>query len=203
MIKSLSFFNCKAMRAKTYTYFIGVDISRNQLDYAIMQGGNLLFHRETENEQTAIAGFLTELKCLPRFTMSKALFCMEATGFYGNHLLIALKRLKTNVVVEDSMHIKYSLGTIRGKNDRLDAIRIAHYAFTHRESLILYSTKSPAITRLRYLFALRNRLMRVSTALLTPLDEQKDLFRKVCRKSWRMPVIRASLPAGWMLAMPT
>jgi transposase len=85
----------------------------NELDYAVMQGKNLLFHREAKNEPQDILAFVDELKLLPKFTISKSVFCMEQTDFYCNHLLDTLKRIKANVVVENALQIKNSLGLLR------------------------------------------------------------------------------------------
>lgn len=75
--------------AKKFTYFIGIDVSRNELDYGVMQDKQFLFHRETKNDPIEIRSFIQELKALPKFTISKSVFCMEHTGIYCNHLLNA------------------------------------------------------------------------------------------------------------------
>ena len=43
-----------ASKIKAYTYFIGIDISKNKLDYAVMQGKTFLFHIEADNDGEAI-----------------------------------------------------------------------------------------------------------------------------------------------------
>ena len=119
---------------KKFTYFIGVDISRNELDLGVMQGGQLLFHREINNYPAAILSFIGQLKALPKFTMSRSVFCMEQSGIYCSHLVAALKKLKGNIVIENALKIKNSLGLIRGKSDKIDAIRIARYAYLNRDN---------------------------------------------------------------------
>ena len=73
-----------------FEFFIGTDVSKNELDFAVRQGKQLLFHREIINEPAAISAFLKELNKLPGFDLSKAVFCMEHTGIYNNHLLVWL-----------------------------------------------------------------------------------------------------------------
>lgn len=41
-----------------FTFFIGTDVSKNELDFALMQGKQLLFHREIENKVKAIQAFI-------------------------------------------------------------------------------------------------------------------------------------------------
>ena len=159
-------------KPKKYTYFIGIDVSKNKLDYAVMRGNDLLFHREAKNEPAVILDFINELKDFPGFTIRKALFCMENTGIYCNHLIRSLSRLKGNIHVGHALHIKRSLGLVRGKNDKIDAIRIVRYSWKNRDELRLFGEKRLVITKLSALNSLRNRLTRVGVMVKTPLKEQ-------------------------------
>ena len=170
------------LKTKKYTYFIGIDISRNELDYAVMHGKKLLFHREAKNEPQDIFAFIDELKLLPGFTISRSVFCMEQTGVYSNHLLNALKRIKANVVLENALQIKNSLGLLRGKYDKIDAIRIAQYAYTNRESLNIKVSQRLTIIQLANLFSIRNRLLGLQLALNLPLTEQASFIKEVIHK---------------------
>jgi transposase len=165
-------------RAKKFTYFIGIDVSRNKLDYAVLKDKQLVVHRETSNKPEAILAFVTELKTLTDFKISKAVFCMEQTGFYCNHLLNVLKKLKAYVAVENPVQIKNSLGLLRGKNDKIDAIRIAQYAQRNKTELKRWTPRRPIVVQLMNLIAIRNRLLGVSVALKTPLKEQLTFIKK-------------------------
>ena len=39
--------------------------------------------------------------------------------------------------LESPLHIKRSMGLVRGKDDQIDAIRIAQYAYDHKDKLKL------------------------------------------------------------------
>jgi len=165
-------------RKKNYTYFIGTDISKNKLDHAVMKGKQFLFHRETLNEPEKIAAFIAELKTLPGFTIGRAVFCLEHTGLYGQPLLYGLKKAKANVVIEDANQIRNSLGNMRGKNDKLDAMRIAEYAHGNREKLRLWVPRRPVVQQLAELMTLRSRLNTVHGAIATPLKELAQFNKK-------------------------
>ncbi|MDB5142590.1 MAG: family transposase [Mucilaginibacter sp.] len=169
-------------RVRKFTYFIGIDVSKNELDYAVMQGKDLLFHQEGKNGPDDIVAFLTKLKTLPGFTMTKAVFCMEHTGFYGNHLLFTLKKLKANVVLENPLLVKKFLELTRGKNDKADAIQIASYAHKNRDELRLWVWRRPVLVELTSLFGLRNRLLTTAVALKTPLKEQEQFIKNHIQK---------------------
>jgi transposase len=169
-------------KPKKYTYFIGTDISRNKLDHAVMRGRELLFHRETGNDAESIDAFIAQLKILPGFTLTRAVFCMEQTGIYTNHLLGCLKKMKTNIVVEGPLQIRNSLGNIRAKNDKIDAMRIADYAYKNREHLRLWIPRRPVIQQLADLSALRTRLVNLQLILNIPLNEQTTFVRAKASK---------------------
>ncbi|RKR81984.1 transposase [Mucilaginibacter gracilis] len=165
-------------KPKKYSYFIGIDVSRNELDFAVQQGGIYLYHKEIGNQAASITELVNEFKNLPKFIMSRAVFCMESTGIYCNIVIAVLKKFKANIVQESPLHIRNSLGNIRGKNDKVDAMRIAAYAYRHRDELRLWVPKRKVVQQLADLSALRVRLMTTQVALKNPLLEQKDFLKK-------------------------
>lgn len=87
--------------------------------------------------------------------------------------------------MEAATHIKQSLGNIRGKTDKIDAIRIADYAYNKREKLRLWSPKRDIVQQLADLTAGRSRLITAMKLLKTPLGEHrafstKSRANKVC-----------------------
>ncbi|MBB5439505.1 transposase [Pedobacter sp. AK017] len=165
-------------KEKKYTWFVGIDVSRNKLDYAVMRGKQLLFHNEIENNTPFIKQFVLELKALKGFTMSKTIFCMENTGFYCNHLLEVLHKMKANIVQEPPAQIMKTMGLVRGKNDKVDAIRIAHYAYKNRETLRLWHPRRPVLNELAKLSALRTRLMNYLGGITISLKEESTFIKK-------------------------
>lgn len=167
-----------------FEFFIGIDVSKNELDFAVQQGKDLLCHREIANEPAAINVFLRELCTFPGFKLNKAIFCMEHTGIYNNHAVTCLYKRKAHICLEAATQIKNSLGNIRGKNDRVDAMRIAGYAYDKRERLRLWEPKREVVQQLSHLAATRLRLITVKKQLKTPLREH-DAFsaKKIARQS--------------------
>lgn len=156
---------------KRYKYFIGIDVSKLTLDFAIMNVEQLIYHKKIANDDTAIASMLVELKEINGFKLSNSVFGMEHTGIYSNKILSILERKKANIVYENPTHIKNSLGNLRGKNDKLDSIRIATYLKKLKDDLRLWQGKRKIIQELASLVALRDRLARTKRALKTPLKE--------------------------------
>src|SRR3978361_682013 len=108
-----------------YNFFIGIDVSKTTLDFAVFKGKELLFKWANENDEPGIRKFWAKLKLQPGFCINEAIFCMEHTGIYNQHLLSFLYSKKAFVCLEAAIHIKLSSGLQRGKSDQIDAIRIA------------------------------------------------------------------------------
>ncbi|MBE9584623.1 transposase [Mucilaginibacter sp. JRF] len=166
------------IKDKKFTYFIGIDVSRNELDFAVLHSGKFVLHKEVSNSTDAIALVVSELKLLPRLMISRTVFCMENTGLYCNHILTTLKKFKAHIVQENALHIRNSLGNIRGKYDKIDAIRIAQYAYKNRDELKLWTPRRKEIQQLAHLTSLRFRLIGLQSALKTPLNEQRSFVNK-------------------------
>jgi len=161
-----------------FDFFIGIDVSKNELDFAVQRGNCFLFHTEIANEPATINAFLKELLKLSGFKLSNAVFCMEHTGIYNNHLLMCLHKKKAHICLEAATHIRSSLGNIRGKNDKIDAIRIAGYAYDRQHKLSLWQPKREVVQELSHLAATRSRLISVKKQLKVPLKEHAAFSTK-------------------------
>ena len=158
-----------------FTYFIGTDTSKNELDIAVYKSKELLYHEEISNESKVIRKFLKELNKLEGFSLQEAVFCMEFTGIYNNHFVYELVKKKANVWLEPASRIKKSMGMVRGKNDKLDAIRIGKYAYKNSDEARLWKPRRNVISKLHHFTTLRRRLLTVKNILSTPLKEM-DLY---------------------------
>jgi len=161
-----------------YTHFVGIDVSKNTLDFTVLQGTNICFQTREENGMQGIRKFMKQLKAQPDFSLEQTVFCMEHTGIYNQHLLEFLSHLKAPVCLESSLHIKQSSGLQRGKNDTVDALRIAQYAYKNREELRLWQPPREVIQKLKHLVVLRSRLINVKKQLTTPLKESSTFIDK-------------------------
>lgn len=164
---------------ESFSFFIGIDVSKATLDFAVVVTNKLLFHYHSTNDKCGIEAFVKQLKAgCPGADFSNSLYCMEHTGIYNNHLLNFLHSKKAKIWLEHPIHIKESLGMIRGKNDKVDAQRIATYAYKNRDEVRLWVPKRAVIQKLDRLTALRNRLIKVRKMMQTPLTDCKDFISK-------------------------
>jgi transposase len=166
-----------------YKHFIGIDVSKSWLDYTLMLGNQVLWHKRIDNTLEAIKELFKGLRKDKSFSLKQTLICMEHTGIYNHHLLEYLAKINANLCLESGLQIKQSSGLKRGKNDKVDSIRIAMYAYKNSSELKLWQPKRKVIYTIKHLTTLRNRLVNVIKQIKTPLKESAQFLSKVEQKA--------------------
>ncbi len=108
---------------------------------------------------------------------------MEHTGIYNAHLLQQLYELKLALWLESSLQIKQAGGMQRGKTDKVDAQRIAQYAYRFRDQMRLWEPPREVIQKLAFLSATRQRLNQAYNLLAVPVAEQETFISKSLQKT--------------------
>ena len=80
--------------------------------------------------------------------------------------------------MEPALKIKKSLGMTRGKNDKVDAKRIAKYAYEKRENLLPTILPGQEIDRIKSLLSLRDKLVKHNTAYKNGLTGLNDCYKE-------------------------
>lgn len=167
-----------------FCYFVGIDIAKDTLDWAVYtQQGSLLLNIHTDNTLKGIKSALTQLKALPGWNATQAVFCMEHTGIYTAHLLETLYESKLSIWLEASLQIKQAGGMQRGKTDKVDAQRIAQYAYRFRDQMRLWQPPREVLQKLAFLSATRQRLNQAYNMLAVPLAEQETFISRSLQKT--------------------
>lgn len=162
---------------KKYIFFIGIDISKLTLDFTLMKNKTVLSVKTIGNNITEIKQLVKEYKLVNGLTLANTVFGMELTGIYTNPLKEALQKLRANIIIESGSHIRNSLGSIRGKTDKIDSARIALYLFKSRDVLNLWQPRRTIIDQLASLSTLRERLIAMQLAMGTPLKEDAGFVK--------------------------
>jgi transposase len=168
-----------------FHHYVGIDIAKATLDWAVYseQGTQLYF--QTPNSVAGVKIGLRNLKALTNWQPTRAVFCMEHTGIYNAHLLEYLDKLHLPIWLESSLQIKQAGGMQRGKTDKVDAQRIAEYAYRFRDRTRLWQPPRPIIRQLAFLSAARQRVIQVYNQLAGPLDEQDTFVSSTMQKQVR------------------
>ena len=164
-----------------YSFFVGIDISKKTLDFAVRDRNGLLFHIKMDNSMAGLNQFKQE--CLAKnINLRQCLICCEHTGVYSQNILALATENDFSLWLESSLRIKRSLGLQRGKSDKIDAMRISEYAFRYSDQATLWQPERQKISKLRQLVSLRKRLLNAKNTLRVPLDEVADFQDKKLQK---------------------
>lgn len=162
-----------------FNYFIGIDVSKKTLDFNIVHEGNSIDKKCIENKSKSINLLLNEWISSYNLTWDSIVFCMEHTGIYNNTLLDVLLEHRANVWLENPVHIKRSSGLVRGKNDKIDALRIAIFAYKNVDDVKLWIPERKVVKTLRGLLSTRERLIQAIENLTIPLNESKEFDKEI------------------------
>lgn len=163
--------------------FLGVDLSKDSIDlfcYALKS------HVRIKNSSVGFKELLRWLAGL-QLNNDSVFLVMEHTGLYSYRFEVFLFQHKIRFAKVSALEIKRSLGLIRGKNDKIDAERIARYAFEKKDRLVAEKPTHPVIQRLRMLHSTRARLMKYQTSLRNAIKQYR------CVLSSADPIIKTQL----------
>jgi transposase len=163
-------------------YFLGIDIGKDKFHAAITLDGVNFHDQEVENKPSAIKEYFLSLKARFSLTSSQLTVCIEHTGIYSYPLLDHLVKQGISVCVEPALRIKQSQGMQRGKNDKIDATRIARYLFKNYGELKFWKPKREVIQKLRALLVVRDRLVRAKAQFEVPIKESGEFIGKSIRQ---------------------
>lgn len=176
-----------------FLFFIGVDISKLTLDFVVSDSQSTLFHVQVSNDLKGIRAFVARCK-QDKIIWSKTLLCMEHTGIYNNTVIEFFHQKKIEICVEHGRQIKQSMGMVRGKNDKVDALRISQYARRFQDKIQLWKPERDVLKEIRHLTALRKRLINAKNQLKTPIKEAEKWLPKIMVKemnSLNQPAVKA------------
>jgi len=154
---------------------IGIDISKKTFDVALLINNKLNESNIFSNNLEGFNKLILWLKS-KNTNLNSSLFCMEKTGIYSNMLSNFLSTNKYKLWLEDPLKISKAQGFKRGKNDKIDAIRIAEYAFRFQDKIDLFDPNDEIYQKMNHLFSLRERLVLILGILNKPLFESKGIF---------------------------
>lgn len=143
--------------------FVGVDVSKKTLDVALYsQPFSKENHLVVSNNKTGFVEFVKWLK--KKKISSKNMFlCMEHTGVYTYNFQDFLEKKEISYCLENALQIKRSMGIVRGKSDKIDAYRIAEYAYEKQHKLKETKRPSTILRKLQPLLTERRDFVRTSS----------------------------------------
>ena len=130
--------------------YVGIDVSKRTLDLCLKSPDGEQFFK-IKNESKSILKLSKKLNKLD----NQIVIAMENTGHYNHQLYRVLAKNNFIVYVVDPKHIKRSIGLVRGKNDKVDAKRIATFIERNNQDFDPWEPLSESIYSLKVLLAER------------------------------------------------
>ncbi|WP_180855857.1 IS110 family transposase, partial [Flavobacterium panici] len=130
---------------------IGIDISSKTLDICVKEES--LNYFSIENNVPAIKRFFK------KYSDENVILAMENTGRYNWNLFEVLEKFNFKVYVISALHIKKSIGLVRGKNDKIDALRICSFIEKNYQENREWKPSSCSIKKIKIL--LTERALRI------------------------------------------
>jgi len=153
--------------------YVGIDISKEKCNLCYRSGLDIVREEECSNEVKVLKkAFKSALKALDA-AMDEVLICAEYTGRYIYPLTIACQELDLFLWLDDPTRIKNSMGLTRGKNDAIDATRIAEYAFRYSDKAVRYAIQDATLVSMKNLLSDREFLLTDKKRYQAQLSDQK------------------------------
>jgi transposase len=171
--------------------FIGIDVSKETLDLSVVINGKTVSHYCVLNNTREIKSVVNKIMKTCGGSYEETIFCMEHTGLYNLPLIKWLQVNRCKIWLESGVHIRKTLGLVRGKSDKVDSFRIAMFAYTNRHQVKLWVPPRKVVEKLGALLSQRQRMMKARKQLATANSEQKLFIDKEIMHSLNVYTNRA------------
>ncbi len=159
------------------TVILGIDVSKNTLDIAVLISGKVIHQEQIDNTIKSFGQWLKLLCKDQGIKRSECLICMEHTGVYCHPVMVVSQKTGCFLWVEDASRIKAFHSLSRGKNDALDAERIVTYAYLKQSEAKMWKAPRAILRELKGLMKLRKRLLDTKQRLSVPVKEELELVQ--------------------------
>ena len=149
---------------------IGIDVGKKENEARIHSSQEVLTF---ENSEKGFKKLIKWAANKSKEDIKNVLFAFEHTGLYSFPLSLFLSENGYFFILLQGLELKRSMGIVRGKDDRIDAKRIAKYAYEKKESIKPYELPSKEIIKIKQLLSLRERLVKQYAGYKASLSEYK------------------------------
>lgn len=148
---------------------VGVDVSKLTIDVHLYVSN---LHSRFDNNPKGFKAMLKWIKACGLKT-NEIFFCFEHTGLYSISLAAFLSEKDVLFVMVPGLEIKRSIGMARGKDDKVDAKRIAEFAHMRRDKLEPSTLPSKEVLKIKHLLSLRERMVKQKAGYQGSIKEYK------------------------------
>lgn len=157
-------------------FYIGADVSKKTIDCVFydanmekMKSSYIKISNDKDGRD-ALIKWIKEHKIVKK----DAIVCMEYTGKYSYDFAQLLDKKDMDFVLIPALKIKGFFTGARGKSDKVDAIRIATYAYRFQEEIVPANLKDDNLMHLRDLMNDRKLAVKHAAAYKSIMKEYTD-----------------------------
>ena len=170
----------------TTKFFIGIDVSKPYFDVSLMAViSHIKQAIETARFDNTAAGiklFEKWLKARGVTMNEQSIVVIENTGIYHRLIWSFCSKKALPIHIGNAAHIKWSFGIARGKNDKIDSIRLCSYACKESDSLKATEALNPVLLHLKDFVSARTKLLKQITSIRTSIKELENVNEKSHQK---------------------
>ena len=167
-------------------FFIGIDVSKPFFDASLMAVVDHVKQTiETSKFDNNIAGMKLFEKWLKlhKVTMNEySMVVIENTGIYHRLLWAFCSKKHLPIHIGNAAHIKWSFGIARGKNDKIDSIRLCNYAYKESDTLKTTGVLDPHLLQLKDFISARTKLLKQIASIKVSVNELEGVNDKPHQK---------------------
>jgi transposase len=158
--------------------FVGIDISKDTLDLVLLKQDGQIISLVCQNDEASFKEVLIKIFKEPNVTPSNTLFCAEHTGHFGKKLIRVALAQGLYLWYESAMKIHAAQGLTRGKDDKIDAIRIAQYAKRYSDQAKPLVPESETIEIIKSLSTERELLVKDRGKFVGQIKQEEGFLNK-------------------------
>lgn len=147
------------MNMQRTKYFLGIDISADTFSAStISDPENVVFF--VDDILNSFEGFelLNQQLIQNKIATKEITICLEATGVYAEKLCYYFASKSYQVILADPHKVNRATRDTPRKNDHIDALRIAQYAYRYIDKLRLWQPRDEIIEQIKVLISTREHI---------------------------------------------
>lgn len=163
-------------------FYVGIDVSKPYFDASLMAVVNHVKQPiESERFDNTTLGMKVFEKWLKKQQVSfnkNSIVVIENTGIYHRLIWSFCSKKQLPLHIGNAAHIKWSFGIARGKNDKIDSIRLCNYAFKEADTLAGTPALDADLMLLKDLITARTKLLKQAGSLRVSIKELGNVMGK-------------------------
>lgn len=159
----------------TKRFFIGIDVSKPYFDASLLVVDHHvkqpILSERFVNTSKGLKDFEKWLKTHSVTFDQHTLVVMENTGIYHRLIWSFCSKQDLPLHIGNAAQIKWSFGIARGKNDKIDSMRLCKYAFKEADTLKQTDALNPVLLHLKDFISARTKLLKQVSSLKVGMKE--------------------------------